>query len=400
MPRLKYFGLFLLFLGTLIIIPRFNLIQAGTGISCKDKLGTDVVKIPNPITTSSSSVKFEFTNVPHDTSTSDDADLYIAYDLYIGTSSVAGVTTDNVTLGPFQPNAGTLVFESSDSNLRVLGPYNDVVLRFYDEATDTGPTDFCDYTYEVVAASGGPVPPGGGTSTGSSCPVGAGGLPSCACNPGLWDPSTEYAKNVPPGTACGADECEASRRTIIGGDEQIVCKKSFSASTCATDPVKECSELERTGYKDAGTSGKCTLGGGVAGYRPCTTVGAVACHTISDDYKCMIIGKRLGHTATSRCDIAGSGDGVATAIGCVPTKPALFMAAVLRLVTGAAGGIALFLMILGAFQMITSAGNPEQLKNGREQFVSAVVGLLFIVFSVLLLEIIGVDLLGIPGFGT
>lgn len=92
--------------------------------------------------------------------------------------------------------------------------------------------------------------------------------------------------------------------------------------------------------------------------------------------------------------------GINSALGCIPTDPAQFIQGLLRLATGIGGGIALLLMIFGAFQMMTSAGNPESLKNGSAQFTNAIVGLLFIIFSVLLLQIIGVNILNIPGFGS
>lgn len=87
-----------------------------------------------------------------------------------------------------------------------------------------------------------------------------------------------------------------------------------------------------------------------------------------------------------------------TALGCIPTKPINLIQDLLTFATGIGGGVALLLMISGAFQMITSAGNAEAVKKGQEQFSSAVIGLLFIIFSVLLLQIIGVDILQIPGF--
>ena len=91
--------------------------------------------------------------------------------------------------------------------------------------------------------------------------------------------------------------------------------------------------------------------------------------------------------------------GIVTAIGCVHTKPDRFMADILEVAMGIGGGIAFLLMIFGAFGMITSAGNAESLKAGQERFTSAIIGLLFIVFSVLLMQIIGVDILGnITGF--
>ncbi len=90
--------------------------------------------------------------------------------------------------------------------------------------------------------------------------------------------------------------------------------------------------------------------------------------------------------------------GVKTAIGCVPTQPKELVAGLIRVAAAAGGGIALLLMIFGAFKMITSAGNADSLKGGRDQFTAAIVGLLFITFSVLLLQFIGVDILNLPGF--
>lgn len=103
------------------------------------------------------------------------------------------------------------------------------------------------------------------------------------------------------------------------------------------------------------------------------------------------------------CDPAtgqkGGEGGILTAIGCFPTNPAGLMQAGVKIGVSAGGGIALLMMVFAAFRMITSAGNPETIKKGQEQFASAVIGLLFIIFSVLLLEIIGVDILNLPGFG-
>lgn len=65
---------------------------------------------------------------------------------------------------------------------------------------------------------------------------------------------------------------------------------------------------------------------------------------------------------------------------------------------GIGGGAAFLMMILGAFQMLTSAGNPEALQAGRDRLQSAIIGLLFVIFAVLLMQIIGFDILGLPGF--
>lgn len=94
----------------------------------------------------------------------------------------------------------------------------------------------------------------------------------------------------------------------------------------------------------------------------------------------------------------GGTGGILTAIGCIPTEPTALVQGIIKVAIGAGGGIALLLMIYGAFQMITSAGNPDGVKKGHEQITSAVIGLLFIIFAVMLLKVIGVDILQIPGF--
>lgn len=102
-------------------------------------------------------------------------------------------------------------------------------------------------------------------------------------------------------------------------------------------------------------------------------------------------------TCNPKTGRAGSG-GVSTAIGCIPTEPTALVQGIIKVAIGAGGGIALLLMIYGAFLMITSAGNPDGVKKGHEQITSAVIGLLFIIFAVMLLKVVGVDILQIPGF--
>lgn len=98
----------------------------------------------------------------------------------------------------------------------------------------------------------------------------------------------------------------------------------------------------------------------------------------------------------SICD--GDPTQIKTAIGCIHTKPVDFIKDTLKFAIGIAGGIAFLLMIYGVFQMLTSAGNPDSLKSGQTILTNAIIGLLFIIFSTLLLKIIGVDILGIGDY--
>lgn len=89
-----------------------------------------------------------------------------------------------------------------------------------------------------------------------------------------------------------------------------------------------------------------------------------------------------------------------TAIGCIPfgSKEA-FLGFILKWAVGIGGGIAFLLIIYAGFMIMTSAGNPERLKAGQELLTSAISGLILLIFSVIILKIIGVDILGLDKFG-
>jgi hypothetical protein len=87
-----------------------------------------------------------------------------------------------------------------------------------------------------------------------------------------------------------------------------------------------------------------------------------------------------------------------TAFGCLNTKPGPIISTILKWVIGIAGGLAFLLILYGGFQVLTSSGEPEKLNTGKEIIFSAIAGLLMIVFSLIILRIIGYDILQIPQF--
>jgi len=72
---------------------------------------------------------------------------------------------------------------------------------------------------------------------------------------------------------------------------------------------------------------------------------------------------------------------------------------ILKYAMGIGGLIAFILIVIGGFQIILSAGNPDRVKAGKEMITSAIAGLLLIIFAVFILRLIGYDILKIPGFG-
>lgn len=86
-----------------------------------------------------------------------------------------------------------------------------------------------------------------------------------------------------------------------------------------------------------------------------------------------------------------------TALGNIPTNPKAFAERILQIATGLGGGIAFILMVIGAIRVLTSSGDQQKLSGGRDMIVAAIAGLLFIIFSVLILQFIGVEIIGLSG---
>src|SRR3989344_2895450 len=88
-------------------------------------------------------------------------------------------------------------------------------------------------------------------------------------------------------------------------------------------------------------------------------------------------------------------EGCETAFGNIPTDITKFAGKVLSIALGIAGGIALILLVYGSIRVLTSTGNPQNVAAGRDIIVAAIAGLLFLIFSVLILRALGL-IAGIP----
>jgi hypothetical protein len=88
-----------------------------------------------------------------------------------------------------------------------------------------------------------------------------------------------------------------------------------------------------------------------------------------------------------------------TALGALPTTLSSLLTTVFSIALSIAGVIALMLIIISGYRLMLSQGNPEQVKNARDQLTAAILGLLFIIFSLVILQVISANLLKIPGFG-
>ncbi len=82
----------------------------------------------------------------------------------------------------------------------------------------------------------------------------------------------------------------------------------------------------------------------------------------------------------------------------INSSPGGFIKSILGLLLGVIGGIALIIIIISGYRLMVSQGNPEKIQAAREQLTAAIVGLMFVIFSLVILQVIGYNILRLPGF--
>jgi hypothetical protein len=103
--------------------------------------------------------------------------------------------------------------------------------------------------------------------------------------------------------------------------------------------------------------------------------------------------------AQERCIDCFNEGGIWTAIGCVPQTSDGIVATIMNIGVIMAGTIVLIMILVGAFMLSTSQGDPKKTQEAKELVTSAIIGLLFVIFSIVILQFIGVYVFRIPGFG-
>lgn len=103
--------------------------------------------------------------------------------------------------------------------------------------------------------------------------------------------------------------------------------------------------------------------------------------------------------ARDMCRYCANDGGIWTAVGCIPTEPEQMVEKLILIGLLTGGGVSLIVIMAGAFILSTSQGDPKRVGEAKELITSALIGLVFIIFSISLLQLIGVQILHIPGFG-
>lgn len=214
--------------------------------------------------------------------------------------------------------------------------------------------------------------------------------PTTSCIPGQIKASQDFSVGKPTDQYC----CKPEGSTpIYNADEDMCQQNPFGGILAGRKTPNEC---KKTGSFCEPQSSECFK------TKTITEQGKICIFSTDADFNT----KKQDTNQYIICSFGGGetcsdgrGPAIKTAIGCVHTSPPEFVKDLMKFVIGIGGGLAFLMMLLGAYQMLSSAGNPETLKAGQDRLTSAVTGLLFIIFAVLLLQIIGLDILAIPGFG-
>lgn len=90
--------------------------------------------------------------------------------------------------------------------------------------------------------------------------------------------------------------------------------------------------------------------------------------------------------------------GLYTALGCIPRSGDDLIISLARIGIGLLGGVLLIIILAAAFKLSTSRGDPKAFEEGKSMLTAGISGTLFILFSMVVLEAIGVNILRIPGF--
>lgn len=103
---------------------------------------------------------------------------------------------------------------------------------------------------------------------------------------------------------------------------------------------------------------------------------------------------------TNNYDTSGNCKSVSTGLGVnINTNVGDFIKSLLGLILSISGAIAILLIIISGYRLMISQGNPEKIQAAKDQLTAAIVGLMFVIFSLVILQVIGYDILRLPGFG-
>jgi len=96
----------------------------------------------------------------------------------------------------------------------------------------------------------------------------------------------------------------------------------------------------------------------------------------------------------------GSNTQVSTALGCLNTGDVKqFIGQLLSWGVGLVGLGAFLLIVYGGVIIMSASGDPKKVKAGQELVISAITGVILALLSVIVLNFLGMNILGLGSFG-
>lgn len=90
-----------------------------------------------------------------------------------------------------------------------------------------------------------------------------------------------------------------------------------------------------------------------------------------------------------------------TDFGCIPNfDPGAFVSKFYAIGLGAIGSVAILFIIYGGYLIIFSQGNRMRVQKGQRFVTYAIFGLILAIFAFVFIQVIGVDILHLPGFNS
>jgi hypothetical protein len=106
---------------------------------------------------------------------------------------------------------------------------------------------------------------------------------------------------------------------------------------------------------------------------------------------------RVGDITSIYCSDVGT---IRTALGCIrASDPQALITQLVRWAIGIAAGAAIFTIAYSGFLITTAGGDVKKVNEGKNWLVTSLLGLLLISIAMLLLNFIGVRILGLQDFG-
>lgn len=192
---------------------------------------------------------------------------------------------------------------------------------------------------------------------------------------------------------CGVSTGSKDARAIFyvsrlcGAPDEVMTIDVYAedVDTGACDAVSVAHFCAGFPFTTKGGGEKCSFSGTIGSSNPCKSIADNDSRGLCE--KCL--SKEAGKSGSKYAY---------TALGCLPVTPGPLAGTVLKIGIMLGGSAAILFIIFGGASLMFSAGDPQKVQQAKEVIVSAVSGLMLILFSLVILRVIGVDILGIPEF--